>query len=67
MHITPNTDRLKLLDVSNFQLGDTVLFCPKCTWQAEQPHIAMKNECPVCYSSLHVSKIDDDLVELIRE
>ena len=65
MFLIPNKHRLRLLNLSGFKIGEQVLFCPDCDWQADQP-LAMKPVCPKCNASLHVSRIDEELVELIE-
>ena len=52
--------RLAVLDLTTFQTGDQILFCPKCPWQATQPQ-GMKPTCPDCGAHLHVIRNDKDL------
>lgn len=63
MWMKPNKKRLSKLDLNNFEIDDNILFCPKCSFQAEKD-VAMKPVCPNCQSSLHISKVDLDLLNI---
>ena len=64
----PNVERLsKLRGLTEDDIGKQVAFCPKCLWQLDLD-AACKPVCPVCrHDELHVSRIDEDLLELIRK
>lgn len=66
MYLSPNEveDRCGRLNISNFRLGETVLFCPKCDWQADC-HCGMNPICPECGTELHFVKVNRELIELI--
>ncbi len=66
MAITPANieERLKRLDASNFFIGESLIFCVSCTWQASEPDITMQNFCPCCAEPTHTVKIDDDFLNI---
>lgn len=53
-------ERLTTLDLTGFQTGDQVLFCPACPWQAKQVQ-AQRPVCPDCRGPLRVVRNDADL------
>lgn len=63
MDIRPDLPRLSILCLLGFKLGETVLFCPDCKWQAFE-HQGMRPVCPDCGANLHYAKVDPELVEL---
>ena len=63
MDTRPNLGRLYVLDLTGFKLGESVLFCPQCTWQATEP-VGMKPVCPKCTSPLHSVRVDETLIRL---
>ena len=65
MWMQPNVHRLRRLQTSGFHEGQQILFCPECHWQADQP-VGMKNACPECGASLHLTRIDVDLLALVE-
>ena len=63
MDIRPDPVRLAQLDLSGFVLGDSVLFCPVCPWQAPGPQ-GQAPFCPDCHTRLHITKVTPDLIAL---
>jgi hypothetical protein len=63
MDTKPDLPRLRDLCLLGFKLGDTVLYCPDCMWQAFE-HQGMRPVCPDCGANLHYAKVDPELVEL---
>ena len=61
--IRPDITRLGQLDLSGFGLGDQILFCPVCPWQASGPQ-GQAPFCPACSTRLHLTKVTPDLIAL---
>lgn len=61
----PDKNLLSRLDVKGVKVGDTIIFCPKCLWQAVNAAVA-NNVCPQCCikQQLHMSKVDQELIDL---
>lgn len=67
MNVSPNIPRLSKLDVSGFKIGETVLFCSSCDWQAFRIQVQV-NECPRCGEhGLSLSRIDQELIDLTAD
>lgn len=66
MNYTPNVERQRMLNVNNFKNKQELLFCPDCIWQASEP-LGMKPWCPECGAALHVTRVSDELRELITD
>ena len=66
MDLRPDLPRLRYLELSGYKPGEQVLFCPTCPWQLHSP-AAMKPECPVCGSALHLIRVDEELLNLSKE
>jgi hypothetical protein len=64
MKVVSNKDRLKCLSLLAFNIGQSILFCPECIWQAEGPGIAMGPICPDCGARLHLITVDDELISM---
>lgn len=66
MYIVPNKERLSILDgITEEFIGQQVLFCPECDWQLPPGYVG-KPKCAECGAHLHVSMIDQELVDLIN-
>lgn len=62
----PDVKRLSELELPGFELNDKIIFCPNCSFQLEKD-AAMKPVCPVCRSGLHITTVDKELLDLVRE
>ena len=62
MWIQPNIDRLKRLNLDELTIGDSIIFCPKCTFQAV--NVGMKPICPNCSEGLHITRVDKELMKV---
>lgn len=56
MYIGSDPDRIRTLHTDGYQPKDQLLFCPDCTWQADEP-VGMKPICPDCGSRLHMISV----------
>ena len=66
MYIEPNKERLsRLRNISDTDLGLQIAFCPECDWQFTV-RASCGNKCPDCGSNLHLTTVDNDLLELIN-
>jgi len=65
MYISPNKERLSLLDLTNAKIGDWILFCENCKFQII--NTAMKSQCPDCLAEpLYITTVDKELIELVE-
>lgn len=66
MYIQPNKERLKKLDLSDIDFGESILFCKNCDFQVNGSKVAMKSQCPECGTKpLNITRVDDELIELV--
>ena len=63
MDMQATCDRLSKLNLTGFKIGDQILFCRECAWQAPEP-LAMKPICPDCGVSLMVAVVSQELVDM---
>ena len=64
MYFEPDRERLSKLNTFGLKIGDSLLFCPICDYQAPEPNIGMKAICPMCKHGLHITKVDQELLDL---
>ena len=65
MDIAPDKERLRRLrGITEAHIGKEILFCPKCEWQFA-PGEYGRVVCPDCGDCMHISRIDQELLNLI--
>ncbi len=64
MHMEVNRDRQLKFNIDGIEIGDTIIFCPNCDFQATQT--GMKPLCPKCKEALHLTTLSHELVDLIQ-
>jgi uncharacterized protein YbaR (Trm112 family) len=65
MDIRLDLIRLSKLNISNFKLGEQILYCPDCNWQIYES-LAMNPICPECKARLHLINLTNELTYIIK-
>ena len=64
MHTESSPERLALLSFKDEEIGQPIMFCPKCDFQGP-PGATIPNRCPRCTNPyLHIVTIDQELIYL---
>ena len=65
MYMTPKPEILSQLCLMDGKIGDEILFCPECLFQYP-PRTGTIPMCPRCLTRLNITKIDQELIDLIK-